>query len=112
MGHLSGDGETKVKLETNRTKAIVAMNFYALFSIIFVLTCKYTVNESKVDPIDLIFIVNAMSFPISAIIILTTSRSFIIPEASRRMFFTRVFLGWLQLVVVIIGSSLVPLTVQ
>ena len=88
------------------------MNLYAIFSTLFVYLCKVASNEKKVNPIDLIFIINAMNVPISALIILTTSLSFVVPKESRNVFSSRVILGWFLVLVYVIGNTLVPLTVQ
>ena len=67
--------------ESNRIKAIVAMNLYAMCSIIFVLTCKVGVNDNKVAALDLILLVNCVSIPITfLIIVLSRDLSFIVPQ--------------------------------
>ena len=88
------------------------MNFYALFSILFVYLCKVASTEKKVEPLDLIFIVNITNLPLTTPIILATDRSFVIPAAERKMFFSRVILGYILIVSLIIGNILVPVTVQ
>ena len=100
------------KLETNRTKAVISMNLYALITIFFIVSCKFVVNDNKVSPIDLVFLVHVMLIPITTIILLTTSESFIVPKETRRMFSARLCLGWLCAIIYVIGSTLVSLTVQ
>ena len=90
------------------------MNFYALLSVLFIISNKWVVNESKVNVLDLLLIVNALSMVISFFTILFSrgSLSFIVPSGNRILFFSRAFEGWVLIVVYIIGNTLIPATVQ
>ena len=99
--------------KTNRCKAVLAMNAYAILSIFFIISNKKAVNEEKVNALDLILIVNAWTMCITFfVIIFTPSLSFVVPAGTRTMFYIRAFEGWLLIVVYIIGNRLVPVTVQ
>ena len=101
------------KYVTNRTKAIIAMNIYALLQVVFVQMTKTSVNANKTTPLDLVFILNVvMIFVTVPIIALSSQLSFEIPENARKVFFTRTTLGWILVVVSMVGNSLVPITVQ
>lgn len=55
------------------------MNIYALLAVLFVQLNKKSVNEEKVDVFDQIFIVNAVNFAISSLILAFSRRSIVIP---------------------------------
>ena len=54
---------------TNRVKAVIAMNLYAVFSVAFVISCKKTVNEKKVGAFDLIMLVNCFTLVVASVAI-------------------------------------------
>ena len=88
------------------------MNIYALMTVCFVESNKKAVNEQKVHALDVIFIVNLVNLVFTAFVVALSDRSFAIPEGSKVIFFSRALLGWLLIVVYIVGNTLVPFTVQ
>lgn len=58
------------------------------------------------------FIINATGLPINAAIFLSSSQTLTIPRELRKIFALRLFIGWILVFVYVIGSTLVPLTVQ
>ena len=92
---------------------MLAMNTYAILSIMFIISSKVAINQNKVDAVDMILIVNSVTMVCTFLLIMNSSTlSFRIPRGNRVMFFARAFEGWLLIVAYIIGNTLVPVTVQ
>lgn len=88
------------------------MNFYALFGVVFIQMNKVIVNMGKMQPLDLVILVNiVMVIAAAATICMSSSLSFVIPADSRKLFFTRTTIGWILMTVYIFGNTLVPITV-
>ena len=105
--------ETKPPLKTNRVKALVSMNLYAIFSVLFVVTSKYAVKTKGVARMDLTFLVQLIPMPISALIIACNSNlTFRVPNGKKCIFYTRASESWLLVLFLVMGSTLVPVTVQ
>ena len=109
------DGPTEQPVETkygtNRFKAIVAMNIYAILIVLEVVAIKKTVNEKKVNVFDLILILNCFSIVVTALGVPLLGDSFTIPKETRCIFFSRAFNGFLLTTCFFVGGTLVSITV-
>ena len=94
-------------------KAIVAMNLYALGSVLFILLSKKCINDMNIKALDFTLIINLACLPIPTLIVYCQRKlSFMVPPDTRKMFAFRAFEGWLLIVVYIAGNALLPVTIN
>ena len=75
-----GNQQGVKKYNTNTTKAVVAMNLYAVFTVVFIQLNKVIVNQQKTQVMDLIFFMNLFNVLIAGpLIALKSDLSFIVP---------------------------------
>ena len=97
---------------TNRVKAILAMNLYALITNFFNIANKTVVNENKTNIFDVLLLMNMVCMMVTfTIIMFSSDLSFVVPVCYRKMLLSRLFMGFGIQIVTIIGNTLVPITV-
>ena len=100
--------------KSNRVKAIIAINIYAVVAVGFVYSNKVAVNDLKTPVYDLTFLINVFGAILALATACFTKKiiSFKIPRKDYKIFFVRCLLGWVLIVVAVIGNTLLPVTVQ
>ena len=89
------------------------MNFYVIAAIFFVKLNKIVVNEMGTAALDVCVVVSTTAcLAALPVLVLSKDLSFIVPRENRKIFFSRAVLGWVHIVVYVIGGTLVPITIQ
>ena len=94
-------------------KAIVAINIYAVVAVGFVYSNKVAVNELKTPVYDLTFLINVFGAILALATACCTKKlyAFRIRRMDYKIFFVRCFMGWVLIVVAVIGNTLLPVTI-
>ena len=100
--------------KSNRLKAIIAINIYAVVAVGFVYSNKVAVNDLKTPIYDLTFLINVFGSMLALTLACCTKKlsDFKIPKKDYRIFFSRCLMGGILIAVAVIGNTLLPVTVQ
>ena len=98
--------------KSNRLKAILAINIYAIITVAFVYSNKVAINEMKTSMYDFLFILHLVDGLLAcAVVCCSKQRSFKIAKKDHRILFLRSIEAWLLVVALVIGNTLLPITV-
>ena len=99
-------------IQTNRCKAIIAINISAIFTVSLISVTKVACNEKGLNSFDIVVFANLMSLICSTIFSYFTGKSFNIEKDLRWTLFFRALAGFIALVSLTLGAALIPISVQ
>ena len=98
-------------IQTNRCKAIIAINISAIFTVSLISVTKVACNKKGLNSFDIVVFANLMSLTCSTIFSYFTGKSFHIEKNLRGTLFFRALAGFIALVSLTLGAALIPISV-
>ena len=98
-------------LTTNRKKAIFFQQIFCLTFATYAALLKYTMNEKRVNPLDICMMRTLVLFLFSIVLGYATSCDFNVPSNHRMLLFVRCILGTIGYTSITFAISMVPLVV-
>ena len=99
-------------LKSNRRKAIIFINIFAVTMFIYTTMLKVTINDHKVNALDICLIRTFVMLVGTLILACSMGASFFIQPSDRALLLFRCITGTIGFTSITFGVALVPLVVQ
>ena len=99
-------------LTTNRPKAILFVNLFVFFQILYAIVIKVSINDMHIHPLDISLIRVSVLLTISLITALCFNNDFKIPKGQKSIILCRSLSATIALTSITFGIAMVPIVVQ